>query len=1020
LILSFQIDQSEISKLDENSRNVVNFVIELRKLFALMLKSKRKAINPNATLRCLRNCSKYDVYTFNQEDVSEFATILVNLIEESFDIVFKLQQSQPSNDDTQNPSLNVSSGDDGSSGISLPINNLSTDTQKSTLDEATTTTTSEFLNDSSISNLRPISEKATLAIATANTLANNLRKNRKNPIVNLLNGDILISRKNSDEDKTHSLIEIFREVNIQMLNSRNLHAGLELEWGETSIDKLTTNNQQQSTDASFGVNLAPKTEITMNKSIYEQETWIVQLPSVLFICLNRYKFVKATQSSSKILEPFEFYPFIFLDRYMYTNRELIRSKRNELKLLNTELKSLESKLNQIKDYSYSSESYALDDILKCASHFTTTDYTNHEVFGDVKLDNTGDAVESTNASKNSDELIIVQNYLKKLIKNIDSKMSDLKKSISDVQTKINTIYEQENLKKVKYHLHSVCIHEGNATSGHFWTYIWNTLNLKWYKFNDLEVCESTWEDLYANAVGGKSKQQQQQSKQVDRILVSPGSQTNEADLMNKTSSKTNERTPSAYFLIYTKADDTNLYKENNHLDRDLLKYINEDQEALENQLNTLKLKQLLRETNENLKRSNLAISAAGQTTSSAASAEQNNQTCTEHAKAFCDSTLESLTNCIDTILSKKINSTTANTSINSSSIIDEALMHAIDLELNKHANTTAKDLLSKLPYIDLRINHILTFFSANNLSRDLKILALYDIFRIQIFPENNIKLKILQTQAQIKYNEYVLASLQPTPSATSPTPPSLNIPITATNPNLNTDNATSFASTTSTGTINPNTFKNYEKWQNDYRDFRSVIAAFINGFTFMESQRFEEAAQFFCVTCEYNERLTANLQHKMKGMDHEFLLLNRRKCLKLWNQATLKKFTLKTNTFNAGSSDPNVESQQQEQPLSQQELTNLIETMINKFLNCFFRLAGSTIEDKTMIEEIRQEWLNVLDSNLPELQIFQDFLTKLFEDPIVNHYHSLSVNKTNLANRFREVTSAILLNKQQQQPAQQQ
>jgi hypothetical protein len=93
-------------------------------------------------------------------------------------------------------------------------------------------------------------------------------------------------------------VETFREVNIRMLNSRNLHAGLELEWGETSIDKFATTPQNSK---------QPQQQI-------KEETWIEQLPSVLFICLNRYKFVKATQSSSKILEPFEFYPFMYLDR----------------------------------------------------------------------------------------------------------------------------------------------------------------------------------------------------------------------------------------------------------------------------------------------------------------------------------------------------------------------------------------------------------------------------------------------------------------------------------------------------------------------------------------------------------------------------------------------------------------------------------------------------------------------------------------------------------------------------------
>ena len=153
---------------------------------------------------------------------------------------------------------------------------------------------------------------------------------------------------------------------------------------------------------------------------------------------------------------------------------------------------------------------------------------------------------------------------------------------------------------------------------------------------------------------------------------------------------------------------------------------------------------------------------------------------------------------------------------------------AIELELNKHANITTKDLLNKLPEIDLRINHILTYFSCNNLSRELKILALLDLFRIQIFPDNNIKFKILQTLAHTKYNDYVLASAQSTsPQANAST--SLNIPIAA-----SVQPTASFNSTT----LSPNTIKNYEKWQNDYRDFRSIIAAFINGVNYMEAQRY--------------------------------------------------------------------------------------------------------------------------------------------------------------------------------------
>jgi hypothetical protein len=260
------------------SKSIVQFVLELRKLFALMLKSRRKAMNPNFSLKYLRQCSKYNV-NFNQEDVSEFSTTLVNLIEESFDIIAKISdQSTTTTTTTQFPSTTLAT--------TIISSAVSSYTGKDTLDD------------------------------TQNT-----RKNRKNPIVNLLNGDIKICRTLTNGTCTERT-EIFREVNIQMLNSRNLHEGLELEWGETSIDSAKN----------------------ANESFCEQESWVMQLPSVLFICLNRYKFSKLTQSSSKIVEPFEFYQNIYLDRYMYNNQEIIRAKRKELKVLNDHLKELEQKL----------------------------------------------------------------------------------------------------------------------------------------------------------------------------------------------------------------------------------------------------------------------------------------------------------------------------------------------------------------------------------------------------------------------------------------------------------------------------------------------------------------------------------------------------------------------------------------------------------------------------------------------------------------------------------------------------
>jgi hypothetical protein len=218
-----------------------------------------------------------------------------------------------------------------------------------------------------------------------------------------------------------------------------------------------------------------------------------------------------------------------------------------------------------------------------------------------------------------EKLQIVANCLKGWISQIETKINDLKQDINKIKQKIYTLYDEDNLKKLKYNLHSVCIHEGNAASGHFWTYIWNTQQRKWFKFNDTDVSESNWDDLYANAVGGGLATTLTTNKNTDssnnenikneNVNYQKNNINISSNLNNISKSISNDR--SAYFLVYTSEEDSNLYQENNDLDADLVKLLENDQESLENQLNSFKLKHILREMNENLKKSNLLLANAG-------------------------------------------------------------------------------------------------------------------------------------------------------------------------------------------------------------------------------------------------------------------------------------------------------------------------------------------------------------------------------------------------------------------------
>jgi ubiquitin carboxyl-terminal hydrolase 25/28 len=46
------------------------------------------------------------------------------------------------------------------------------------------------------------------------------------------------------------------------------------------------------------------------------------------------------------------------------------------------------------------------------------------------------------------------------------------------------------------------VHEGQASGGHYWAYIYNPLDNRWRKFNDITVSEVTWDEVERESLGG--------------------------------------------------------------------------------------------------------------------------------------------------------------------------------------------------------------------------------------------------------------------------------------------------------------------------------------------------------------------------------------------------------------------------------------------------------------------------------------------------------------------------------------
>ena len=62
------------------------------------------------------------------------------------------------------------------------------------------------------------------------------------------------------------------------------------------------------------------------------------------------------------------------------------------------------------------------------------------------------------------------------------------------------------MQKMPYHLHSICVHDGNAMSGHYYSFIYDRFQKKWRKFNDIRVTDVTEEEVFKSSEGGDSWQ----------------------------------------------------------------------------------------------------------------------------------------------------------------------------------------------------------------------------------------------------------------------------------------------------------------------------------------------------------------------------------------------------------------------------------------------------------------------------------------------------------------------------------
>ncbi|NP_001387734.1 ubiquitin carboxyl-terminal hydrolase 28 isoform 38 [Homo sapiens] len=423
------------------------FMQELQYLFALMMGSNRKFVDPSAALDLLKGAFRSSEE--QQQDVSEFTHKLLDWLEDAFQLA-----------------VNV----------------------------------------------------------------NSPRNKSENPMVQLFYGTFLT--EGVREGKPFCNNETFGQYPLQVNGYRNLDECLEGAMVEGDVELLPSDHSVK----------------------YGQERWFTKLPPVLTFELSRFEFNQSLGQPEKIHNKLEFPQIIYMDRYMYRSKELIRNKRECIRKLKEEIKILQQKLERYVKYGSGPARFPLPDMLKYVIEFASTkpasescppesdthmtlplssvhcsvsDQTSKE---STSTESSSQDVESTfsspedslpkskplTSSRSSmempsqpaprtvtdEEINFVKTCLQRWRSEIEQDIQDLKTCIASTTQTIEQMYCDPLLRQVPYRLHAVLVHEGQANAGHYWAYIYNQPRQSWLKYNDISVTESSWEEVERDSYGG--------------------------------------------------------------------------------------------------------------------------------------------------------------------------------------------------------------------------------------------------------------------------------------------------------------------------------------------------------------------------------------------------------------------------------------------------------------------------------------------------------------------------------------
>ncbi|NXU66721.1 UBP28 hydrolase, partial [Horornis vulcanius] len=587
------------------------------------------------------------------------------------------------------------------------------------------------------------------------------------------------------------------------------------------------------------------------------QRWFTKLPPVLTFELSRFEFNQSLGQPEKIHTKLEFPQTIYMDRYLYCNKDLIQMKREKMKRLKEKMVTLQQKLERYMEYGSGPARFPLPDMLQYVLEFIATkpavavssaqssqttllhsqakphvldvlsQPNSIQERTDTRTEDEAFFVANSSLQQNSsmelqpalspaepserpaphvvseEELSLVQTCLQRWRNEIQQDVQDLKESIAGISLSIEQMYCDPLLQQVPYRLHAVLVHEGQANAGHYWAFIYDQPRRRWLKYNDILVTESSWEELERESFGGL-------------------------------------RNASAYCLMYISdqvsrvgADEDEgpeakqFQKEVEALSPELKHYIQEDNWRLEQEAEewdeeqSCKIPQMEPSPTSELQ----DLSSESGPEQSLVCEQSVRSLSSEHARIAKEQTAKAIANTADAYEKNGV---------------EAALCEAF------HEEYSRLYLLSKetpTPQNDARLQHVLIYFLQNNAPQQVVERTL-----LEQFADKNLSYDERRSISIMKVARAKLSEIGP-------------------------DDVD---------------MEEYKRWHEDYSLFRKVSIYLLTGLELYQNRKYQESLTYLVYAYQSNTKLL--LKGTNRGVSESLIALYRRKCLLKLNEVAASLF----------------------------------------------------------------------------------------------------------------------------------